>query len=254
MAGDLPIQPGERILEIGPGHGAFTQHLLATGARVTAVEIDPECVSYLQIRKRRGDLPGPLRIEKSDFLKYDLQGYLDEEPDRKPWVVGNLPYNVATPILTSLLPHLPRLRGVMGMVQLEVAKRIAAEPGEKDFGYLSVLVQGRATAKILRRIEPHNFKPVPKVMSATILIEARPDPLPAGNDFYAFASLCFAQKRKMLHNVLERAYPKKNSCRGARADGDRPQSARRKSLGRSALRALPNHRKTRGAAHKLSAI
>ena len=213
---DVPIAPDERVLEIGPGHGALTKELLATGARVTAVEVDPDCVSYLRIRKARGDLPGHLRIERSDFLKYDTDAYLDEEPDSKPWIVGNLPYNCATPILTSLLPRLPRVRGVMAMVQLEVAKRLCAEPGGKDFGYLSVLLQGVGKARILRRIEPANFKPVPKVMSATVLIEERENPLPAGRDFYAFATLCFAQKRKMLYNALEAAYDR-NAVRAALA-------------------------------------
>ena len=229
IAGDLPVRPGERILEIGPGHGALTQYLLRTEARVTAVEVDPDCVSYLRIRKERGDLPGHLRIERCDFLKYDVEGYFAEEPDEKPWIVGNLPYNCATPILTGLVPRLDRVKGVMAMVQLEVAKRLCAEPGGKDFGFLSVLLQGRGRARILRRVEPANFKPVPKVMSATVMIEARPDPLPAGPEFHAFASLCFAQKRKMLYNTLSSAYPR-DAVRAALAEMGVDETVRAEAL------------------------
>ena len=229
IARDIPIAPDERVLEIGPGHGALTKELLATGARVTAVEVDPDCVSYLRIRKGRGDLPGHLRIERSDFLKYDLGAYLDEEPGDRPWIVGNLPYNCATPILTSLLPSLPRVRGVMAMVQLEVAKRLCAEPGGKDFGYLSVLLQSAGKARILRRVEPANFKPVPKVMSATVLIEAREDALPAGRDFFAFATLCFSQKRKMLYNSLEGAYDR-GAVRAALAEIGADEKVRAEAL------------------------
>ena len=99
----------------------------------------------------------------------------------------------------------------------------------KDFGFLSVLLQGRGRARILRRVEPANFKPVPKVMSATVMIEARPDPLPAGPEFHAFASLCFAQKRKMLYNTLSGAYPR-DAVRAALAEMGVDETVRAEAL------------------------
>ncbi len=207
VAGDLPGQPGDRVLEVGPGHGAITEYLLKRGFRVTAVEIDTQCVSHLRRKKSEGRLPGPLRIERADFLEWDVDSYLDEE-EAHPWVAGNLPYNRATPILIKLLPRLPRLQGILAMVQLEVGQRMGAEPGGREFGFLSTIVQSQAHVRIVRKITPGNFRPIPNVMSAMVLLTPRADATPFTPQFRAFASLCFGQKRKVLYNSLEKGYPR----------------------------------------------
>ena len=204
IAGDLPAEAGEAVLEIGPGHGALTEHLLDRGLELTAVEIDEQCVEFLQQKFRGRE---NFHIENIDFLKFDLQGFLDAH--EKPWVTGNLPYNVSTAIIAGLMPRLHLTKGFMGMVQLEVAERICAAPCSSNYGSLSVLVSAFADTQILRKIGPEHFTPRPNVDSATMLLTPRADALQAPEGYFDFVRAAFTQKRKTLANSFGKAYDKK---------------------------------------------
>lgn len=204
IAGDLPAGEGEYVLEIGPGHGALTEHLLNRAVQLTAVEIDEQCVEFLQEKFRARE---NFHIVNCDFLKFDLQGFLDAH--EKPWVTGNLPYNVSTAIIAGLMPRLHLTKGFMGMVQLEVAERICAAPCSSNYGSLSVLVSAFADTQILRKIGPEHFTPRPNVDSATMLLTPKECPLAAPEGYFEFVRAAFTQKRKTLANSFGRAYDKK---------------------------------------------
>ena len=219
IAGDLPANAGDWVLEIGPGHGALTEHLLERAVELTAVEIDEQCVEFLQEKFQGRE---NFHIENIDFLKFDLQAFLDAH--EKPWVTGNLPYNVSTAIIAGLMPKLYLTKGFMGMVQLEVAERICASPCSSNYGSLSVLVSAYADTQILRKIGPEHFTPRPNVDSAigpehftprpnvdsaTMLLTPKADALAAPEGFFDFVRAAFTQKRKTLANSFGRAYDKK---------------------------------------------
>lgn len=197
IAGDLPGNGLETILEIGPGHGAMTDFLLEKSSQLTAVEIDYECVRFL--RKKFAKEP-KFKVIAEDFLKFDLEAWLGENPGA--WLTGNLPYNVSTAIMERIVPQLGLASGFMGMVQLEVAERICAVPGTHAYGSLSVFVSSFAEAKILRKIGPEHFTPRPNVESATMLVLPRETPLKAPEGFFEFVREAFTQKRKRLANSL----------------------------------------------------
>tara|TARA_B110000483_G_C18178792_1_gene536104 strand:- start:1150 stop:1965 length:816 start_codon:yes stop_codon:yes gene_type:complete len=204
IAGDLPIKPGDTVLEVGPGHGALTKSLLARGAHVTSVEIDIECIKFLKFKIEEEHF----KLIHANFMDFDLEPWLVANPNA--WIVGNLPYNMATPILMKILPLAHLCKGTMAMVQYEPGKRLCAQPGTRNFGHLTVMLQSYATCNLLRKVEPLNFTPIPRVMSATIMIEAlavdqRREVKPG---FFTFLAQCFAQKRKKMYNSLETIYPK----------------------------------------------
>lgn len=200
---DLPYSRKDHILEIGPGHGAMTRVMLPRCEALTAVEIDEECVKYLH-RKFRTDRR--LTLVNKSFLDFDLATYLKETP--KPWVVGNLPYNVATPIITRIFPYLAQVRGMMFMVQYEVAKRLCADPGCSDYGFLTVLLRSWGKATLLQKVHKENFRPRPNVMSATLMIKHDPEATGISDDELKFVYQSFSQKRKRISNSLKDFYPK----------------------------------------------
>ena len=203
IAGDLPANAGEPVLEIGPGHGALTEHMLARGLDVTAVEIDEQCVEFLQNKFANFS---NFHITNCDILKFDLDSWIANHG--KPWLTGNLPYNVSTAIIAGIMPRLHLTQGFMGMVQLEVAERICASPCSKAYGSLSVLVSAYANTQILRKIGPEHFTPKPNVDSATMLLTPRADALQAPEGYFDFVRAAFTQKRKTLTNSFGGAYPK----------------------------------------------
>jgi 16S rRNA (adenine1518-N6/adenine1519-N6)-dimethyltransferase len=146
IAADLPVQPGQSILEIGPGQGAMTAPLLEKGVPLTAVEMDSQCVEYLQ-KKFAG--VSHFSVVHQDILEFDMDTWIAGHG--KPWLTGNLPYNVSTAIIAGIMPLLFRTCGFMGMVQLEVAERLCAKPGTRAYGSLSVWVAAHAEGRILRK-------------------------------------------------------------------------------------------------------
>ncbi len=210
---EAAVEPGRRILEIGPGFGVLTAGLLEAGAAVTAIELDRRLVERLRERfgpalrvaRRRPGAPGGLVLVEGDALEADLGALLAEPYD----VVANLPYHITSPILHRLLGEPPRPDRLVLMVQREVAERIVAGPGEMS--YLSVFVQYHARARIVRLVPPEAFDPAPEVWSAVLVLDVRPaverlDPA-AEEELWRLVQAGFRERRKMLRNVLARNLP-----------------------------------------------
>jgi 16S rRNA (adenine1518-N6/adenine1519-N6)-dimethyltransferase len=194
---------GVTVLEVGPGPGGLTRALLANGAdKVIAIERDERAIAALDEIAQH--YPGRLNVIAGDALAFDPMPLLDKGPAR---VVANLPYNIATALLVGWLtierwpPWYDRL---ILMFQREVAERIAASPGGKQYGRLSVLTQWRAQAKILFDIKPSAFVPPPKVTSSLLEIVPRAKPLPCDRRaLERVTEAAFGQRRKMLRQSLK---------------------------------------------------
>jgi 16S rRNA (adenine1518-N6/adenine1519-N6)-dimethyltransferase len=185
-------------VEIGPGRGALTATLLAHSERVVAVELDSGLVQTLRAR-----WPSEPRFEviQADALRVDFSRFGSGV------LAGNLPYYVATAIISRYLRNPGELGHGVFLVQKEVADRIVARPGSRDYGYLSVECQFLAEAEFLFRVPPGAFQPPPKVDSAVIRLTPRPGSGAVDADrFLDFASACFRQKRKTLRNNLAGRY------------------------------------------------
>lgn len=205
LCDDVPTAPGDGLVEIGPGQGALTAHFAERCAKVVAVEIDPRWAEKLAAKGWEN-----LAVEQTDATRVDIDALLQKHfpPGSKPFLVGNLPYNRAAPILFHFLEHAEKFHSFHFMVQYEVAKRICSAPGGRDFSFLSVAVQNRAVAEPGRKIGPECFRPRPKVMSATVHLTARPEPLCADKWFLPFVDTAFSQRRKKLVNALSGTYPR----------------------------------------------
>jgi 16S rRNA (adenine1518-N6/adenine1519-N6)-dimethyltransferase len=194
---------GVTVLEVGPGPGGLTRALLASGAqKVIAIERDERAIAALDEIARH--YPGRLNVVAGDALAFDPAPYLSKGPAR---VVANLPYNIATALLLGWLtiePWPPWYDRLVLMFQREVAERIAAPPGGKQYGRLSVLTQWRAQAKILFDIKPSAFVPPPKVTSSLVEILPRTKPLPCDRRaLERVTEAAFGQRRKMLRQSLK---------------------------------------------------
>ena len=190
-------RPGQALVEIGPGLGALTQPLLERCGQLTVIELDRDLAARL--RQRSG-----LNVVESDVLKVDF-GVLADTLGGPLRVVGNLPYNISTPILFHLLGSADRVEDQHFMLQKEVVDRMAAGPGSKTYGRLSVMLQWRYDIESLVEVPPGSFDPPPQVDSAVV----RMVPLPgaAALDFGRFESLvqaAFSQRRKLLRHALGR--------------------------------------------------
>lgn len=191
--------PGQTIVEIGPGKGALTEYLVKASAHVHAIEVDQVLVHYLREKFRD---ESRFTVHHSDVLRTDLSQW---GPVR---VAGNLPYYITSPILERVLALGADLLGAIFLVQKEVAERIVAQPGSRDYGYLSVQVQIYAEPKYLFTVPPEAFRPPPQVDSAVVELTPRSQSLaPDPKGLIEFAGLCFRQKRKMLRNNLAGTYP-----------------------------------------------
>jgi 16S rRNA (adenine1518-N6/adenine1519-N6)-dimethyltransferase len=190
------------VIEIGPGRGALTESLLERAERMVAIEVDPVLVHYLRQKFAAAIESGRLTLIEGDVLKLDLGAW-------GPGVVaGNLPYYITSPILEKLFAMGGEWRRAVFMVQAEVAARLAAAPGSRDFGFLSVQTQLFAQPEILFHVPRTAFRPPPKVDSAVVrLIPAHRD-LADRAGFLRFASAAFRQKRKTLRNNLAPVYGK----------------------------------------------
>lgn len=197
------LQPGDRVVEVGPGLGVLTRRLLAAGASVLAVELDARLAAYL--RRELGGVVGFDLIE-ADALTLHPRDCFPGEAFK---LVANIPYHITSPLLHAFLEgERPPLLTVL-LVQAEVAERVAAPPGQMS--YLSVFVQNVATAEIVARVPAAAFEPAPEVDSAILRLRRRDEPIvPAGPDrepFYRIVQAGFRQRRKQLHNALGRELP-----------------------------------------------
>lgn len=198
------LQSGERVVEIGPGLGVLTRRLLATGASVTAVELDPRLAAYL--RRELGDVAG-FDLVEADALSVHPRDVVPDQDSFK--LVANIPYHITSPLLHAFLegdrpPELTVL-----LVQLEVAERVAAPPGRMS--YLSVFAQNVTAADVVARVPAAAFEPAPDVDSAILRLRRRASPaVPPGDrrePFYRLVQAGFRQRRKQLHNGLGRELP-----------------------------------------------
>ena len=202
-----------RVIEIGPGRGALTEYLLKRARRVAAIEVDPVLVHYLRQKFRDEIADGRLELIEGDVLQTDLAGLTSMAygGEAAP-VAGNLPYYITSPILEKVFAARDAWSKAVFLVQAEVAERLAAGPGGRDFGYLSVLAQVRAHVKLLFPVPRAAFRPPPKVDSAVVALTPRDAAKDFGitdvGAFLKFASACFRQKRKTLRNNLAVIYDK----------------------------------------------
>jgi 16S rRNA (adenine1518-N6/adenine1519-N6)-dimethyltransferase len=193
-------EKGRTVVEIGPGRGALTSHLLARAERVIAIEIDPVLVQYLRAEFRNEPR---LTIVEADILKADLSQFGTIT------VAGNLPYYITSPILEKTLDLSQLLTRAVFLVQKEVAERLTAQPGSRDYGYLSVQTQLQSTPELLFPVPAAAFRPPPKVDSAVVRLTPRPPSEFPALDRQAllhFVSLCFRHKRKTILNNLSGSY------------------------------------------------
>lgn len=196
------VQAGEQVLEIGPGLGSLTLALLEAGAQVSAVEIDPPLAQALPTTAQARFPEAKLQVFTADALTIIGPESIDGATPTR--LVANLPYNVAVPIVLTVLEKLPSIQTVLVMVQAEVADRLAATPGNKIYGVPSAKVAWYASARRTLTIGRNVFYPVPNVDSALVKIERRPHPDTAATREQVFAVIdaAFAQRRKTLRQAL----------------------------------------------------
>jgi 16S rRNA (adenine1518-N6/adenine1519-N6)-dimethyltransferase len=203
------LEPGQRVIEIGAGLGALTLALAETGAKVTAVEIDQHLLPVLRAEVE----PSGVRVVHADALVLDWAALLDEHDgadthEASPWaLVANLPYNVAVPVIVRVLDEAPSVASMLVMVQREVGERLAASPGTKAYGAVSVKVAYHATARVVGRVPPAVFVPRPRVESVLVRIVRRPtvavDPATVAPErLFTVVRAGFAHRRKMLRRAL----------------------------------------------------
>lgn len=192
---------GETLIEIGPGQGAITAPLLAAAGTLTTIEIDRDLATLL--RTRFGDNSG-FRLIEQDVLRVDFTT-LAQGPDSLR-ILGNLPYNISTPLLFHLLRYRDLIHDMVFMLQREVVERLAAQPGDPDYGRLSVMLQYHCRVDALFNVPPGAFVPQPKVESAIVRLSPwRPLPHPALNEarLATVVRTAFSQRRKTLRNTLK---------------------------------------------------
>ncbi|MDO9091327.1 MAG: 16S rRNA (adenine(1518)-N(6)/adenine(1519)-N(6))-dimethyltransferase RsmA [Rubrivivax sp.] len=191
-------QPGEALVEIGPGLGALTHPLLQQCQALTVIELDRDLA--VRLRKQAG-----LTVVEADVLKVDFAELAAQHAGRPLRVVGNLPYNISTPILFHLLDFSAHIQDQHFMLQKEVVQRMAAAPGGKDYGRLSVMLQWRYRIEDVLDVPPEAFDPPPRVDSAVV----RMVPLPVDGTVDAkrlseLVTAAFSQRRKLLRHTLGR--------------------------------------------------
>jgi len=188
---------GDNLLEIGPGHGALTAELLKRIDQITAVEIDNRVIEDLTKKFPQ------LKIVGGDFLSLDLNEFIDENK-KKLRVAGNIPYNLTSPILFKLIRKNELVNDAILMVQYEVAKRMTAQKGTKDYGILAVLLNYFTETKICFKVSPNVFYPKPKVFSAVVhIIFKKPDLIKEEQKlFIKIVKAAFGKRRKTLKNSL----------------------------------------------------
>lgn len=189
-----------QLIEIGPGRGALTEALLKHGVPLTAVELDRDLIPILQTRFSHHR---HFTLKQGDALQTDFRSLASGKPMR---LVGNLPYNVATPLIFQLLENIEDIVDMHFMLQWEVVARLCARAGEANYGQLSVVVQNQCKTRALFQVPPTSFSPAPKVESGFIEITPRNEPLiPKGKQaqFNQLVKTAFAHKRKTLRNNLK---------------------------------------------------
>jgi 16S rRNA (adenine1518-N6/adenine1519-N6)-dimethyltransferase len=194
---EIAPRPGQALIEVGPGLGALTQPLLERCGALTVIELDRDLAA--RWRQRQG-----VTVVESDVLKVDI-GALADAAAQPLRLVGNLPYNISTPILFHLLPAAARVQDQHFMLQKEVVERMAASPGCKDFGRLSVMLQWRYRIERLLDVPPESFDPPPRVDSAVVrMVPLAQPPVLDEALLSQLVTAAFSQRRKLLRHSLGR--------------------------------------------------
>jgi 16S rRNA (adenine1518-N6/adenine1519-N6)-dimethyltransferase len=192
--------PGDRLVEIGPGEGALTLPLLERGVRLTVIELDRDLAARLAARPEAGD---QLTVVQGDALKVSLASLA--APGERLRLVGNLPYNISTPLLFRFIEQAGVIQDMHFMLQREVVERMAAPPGSKTYGRLSVMLAAACRVEALFDIGPGAFRPPPRVWSSVVRLvpwTAPPFPVPDPVLFAEVVRRAFGQRRKTLRNAL----------------------------------------------------
>ena len=198
---EIAPSPDDHLLEIGPGQGALTKQLAKSGARLDCVELDRDLAEHLRHQYRDYD---SVHIHQLDILKFDLNDL--ELDDRRLRIIGNLPYNISTPVLFHLLKFYEKIEDMSFMLQLEVVERMAADVGDKDYGRLSLMLQYFCRAEKLFNVPPQAFTPQPKVNSAIVRLTPYPELPVQAKDVECLKLVvrtAFNQRRKTLKNSLK---------------------------------------------------
>ena len=192
--------PDDTVIEIGPGRGALTDRLADAAGRLVAVELDDALASDLV---ERFEAASHVTIAHADILEWEPGAVLEDGPVK---VVGNIPYNITSPLLFRLLEWRPAPERVVVMVQREVADRILADTGEKAYGALTVGIRAKAEVDRLFHVGRHAFRPVPNVDSAVIEIRPRSDrDVGSGEELRSLTRAAFGMRRKQLQKILRTA-------------------------------------------------
>jgi len=193
----LRVKADDNLIEIGPGLGAITKQILPVVGRMNVIELDRELIPKLRFNC---DGLGQLDINQEDALGVDYNRFADSRPMR---IVGNLPYNISTPLLFHLFTFLDKIQDMHFMLQKEVVLRMTALPGSKTYGRLSVMTQSVCDLRMLFLVPPESFTPAPKVESAIVYLAPRKNPVTISDRtlFEIIVREAFNQRRKTLRNV-----------------------------------------------------
>jgi len=196
-------RPGDLLLEIGPGQAALTEPLIASGAELHVLEIDRDLVAQLEKKFAHTD---NITIHSGDALQVDFSEITGNRPFR---LIGNLPYNISTPLIFHLLRWHSLVIDMHFMLQKEVVKRMASDPGSKTYGRLSVMTQFRCTVTPLFDVQPESFTPAPRVSSSIVRLQPlQSPPFEVGSDrnLEKVVTAAFSQRRKTLRNSLGKLF------------------------------------------------
>ena len=201
IVNNINPKEGEHVVEIGPGEGALTELVLDKIGAMDVVELDRDLIPLLKIKFVNYD---GLTIHQADALKFDFCSL--QQDDKKLRIIGNLPYNISTPLLFHLFDNHQCIEDMHFMLQKEVVDRMVANPGDSAYGRLGVMLQYFCEAEYLFTVKPGAFRPAPKVDSAIVRLIPHEKPPVAINDFDTFSKLvnhAFTQRRKTLRNILK---------------------------------------------------
>ena len=224
------LTAGDTVLEIGPGIGTLTQGLAETGARVVAVEVDKKLPAVLAETLKGYD---NVTIVPGDILKIDIPQVLGLRTGERFKVVANLPYYITTPIIMTLLEQRLPIARLVTMVQKEVAVRMTAQPGSKDYGALSIAVQYFTAARMVMDVPPRAFRPMPAVTSAVVACTVLETPRVRPADeklFFRIVRAAFGQRRKTMRNALAGAGLTRDAAIAALAAAGIAENARGEQL------------------------
>lgn len=206
----LDLKYTDTVIEIGPGRGAITEHLVESGANVIAVELDRDFVPMLRERFSANENFSVVEADATQIDFTQILPRIPQSPNRNPQsikLVANLPYYISTPILQHLSMQRHLFNSLILMFQKEVVDRIAAKPGDSERGFLTVLVEAAFEVEKLFDVPPIAFRPAPKVTSSVARFTPKPTSIGDEGAFRELVSIAFAQKRKTILNNLKAAYP-----------------------------------------------